>query len=50
MKQLTKKWIIIGENELGYAKLGFEADSFYSQICVQSHQAFIFDIMVDLKN
>lgn len=39
MKKITQKWIAIGENELGFAKLGLNADSFYPQVCAQSHQA-----------
>jgi len=38
--KLSQEWFKLGENELGYAKLGFEySDKFYSQVCVLCHQA-----------
>lgn len=39
-KKLAKEWFRIGENEFGFARLGFEElDSFYPQICFQCQQA-----------
>jgi HEPN domain-containing protein len=39
MKKEASKWIHIGENELGYAKLGLKSNDFYSQVCAEAHQA-----------
>lgn len=37
---LAQDWFSLAKNNLGYAKLGLEySDEFYSQICVQCHQA-----------
>jgi HEPN domain-containing protein len=39
-KKLAKEWFRIGDNEFGFAKLGFEDfDAFYPQICFQCQQA-----------
>lgn len=36
----AKEWFKIGDDELGYAKAAFDDfDDFYSQMCVQAHQA-----------
>lgn len=38
--KLAKEWFRIGEQELNYAKAAFDDfDDFYSQMCVQCHQA-----------
>lgn len=39
-KKLFKEWLDLADNDLGFAKAAFdEFDEFYSQICIQSHQA-----------
>ncbi len=39
-KKQLDKWFEIGNNELGFAKLGLEeSDEFYAQVCVEAHQA-----------
>ena len=38
--KLAEEWFEIGNQELGYAKAAFnDFDNFYSQMCVQCHQA-----------
>ena len=38
--KLAKEWLKIGDNELGYAEAALkDFDKFYSQMCVQCHQA-----------
>jgi len=38
--ELAQEWFNIGNQELGYAKAAFDDfDNFYSQMCVQCHQA-----------
>lgn len=38
--KLAQEWFGLAENELGYAKLGLKySDKFYSQVCIQCHQA-----------
>ena len=39
-RELTKEWLDIADNDLGFAKAAFnDFDDFYAQMCVQAHQA-----------
>ena len=39
-KKLFKEWFDLADDDLGFAKAAFdEFDEFYSQMCIQAHQA-----------
>jgi len=39
-KKLFREWIDLADNDLGFARTAFnEFDRFYSQMCIQAHQA-----------